>query len=90
MTWAKNVMASYGVGDPLEHLRNELLEVPGKAEEFTEIIFHLCQFLKKISKTLRKPPQMTWMDKIKKDDDLNALQIFYAVLFPKSVGQYAY
>ena len=49
-------MASYGVGDPLEHLHTELLEVLGKAEEFTEIIFHLHQFLEKISKTLRKPP----------------------------------
>ena len=66
-------MASYSVGDPLGHLCNELLEVLGKAEEFTEIIFHLCQFLEKISKTLRKPPRMTWMDKIKNDDDLYPL-----------------
>ena len=70
-------MASYGAGDPLEHLRTELLEVLGKAEELTEIIYHLCQFLEKISKTLRKPPRMTWMDKIKKDDDLYGLQIFF-------------
>jgi len=48
-------MASYGVGDPLEHLRTELLEVPGKTEELTEIIYHLCQFLEKISKTLGNP-----------------------------------
>ena len=90
MTWAKNVMASYSVGDPLEHSRIELLEVPGKVEEFTENIFHLCQFLEKNSKTLKNPPQMTWMDKIKKDDDLYPLRIFYAVLFPESVGQYSY
>jgi len=49
-------MASYGVGDPLEHLHNELLEVLGKAEEFTDIIFHLHHFLEQISKTLGKPP----------------------------------
>ena len=49
-------MASYGVGDPLEHLRNELLEVPGKAEEFTEIIFHLCQFLEKNQQDTQKTP----------------------------------
>ena len=76
-------MASYGAGDPLEHLRTELLEVPGKAEELTEIIFHLHQFLEKISKTLRKPPQMTWMDKIKKDDDLYALQFFSCCIVPQ-------
>jgi len=82
VTWAKNVMASYGVGDPLEHLCTELLEVPGKAEELTDIIYHLRQFLEKISKTLGKPPQMTWMDKIKKDDDLYALRVFLCCIVP--------
>jgi len=88
LTCAKNVMANYAVDDPKEQLRNELLEILGKAEELMEIMFHLQCFLEIIVKTLGKPPQLTWMDNIKKDDKLYPLQIFYAVLFPKSVGQY--
>jgi len=55
VTCAKNVMTSYGVGDPLEHLRNELLEVLGKAEEFIEIIFHPRLFLKKAARHSESP-----------------------------------
>ena len=83
-------MTNYAVGDPKEQLHNELLEILGKVEELMEIMFHLQHFLEIIIKTLGKPPQLTWMDNIKKDDELYPLQIFYAVLFPKSVGHYAY
>ncbi len=69
---------------PLDNWCTKLLEILGKVEELTDIIFHLQHFLDIIVKTLGKPPQLTWMDNIKKDDDL------YAVLFPKSDGQYAY
>jgi len=49
-------MTTYAVGDPKEQLRNKLLEIPGKAEELTDIIFHLRHFLDIIVKTLGKPP----------------------------------
>jgi len=49
-------MTSYAVGDPIGQLHNELLEIPGKGEELTDIIFHLRHFLDIIVKTLGKPP----------------------------------
>jgi len=52
-------------------------------------MFHLQHFLEIIVKTLGKPPQLTWMDNIKKDDELYPLWIFYAVLFPNIARQYA-
>jgi len=73
VTCTKNVMTSYAVGDPMEQLHNELLEILGKVEELMDIIFHLWHFLDIIIKTLGKPPQLTWMDNIKKDDDLYPL-----------------
>ncbi len=73
VTQGKNIMTSFAAGDPMEQLHNELLEVLGKVEYFTNIIFHLWHFLDHIIKTLGMPPQLTWMDKIKKDDDLYPL-----------------
>ncbi len=81
-------MASYAVGDPMEQLCNKLLEIPSKAEESTDVIFHLQHFLNQIIKTLGKQSQLTWMDKIKRMT-ICILFEFYAVLFPKSFGQYA-
>jgi len=49
-------MSSYAFGDPMEHLHNELLEVPGKAKDLTDLIFYLCHFLDQIIKTHGKPP----------------------------------
>ena len=66
-------MTNYAVGDPKEQLHNELLKILDKAEEMMDIIFHLWHFLNIIIKTLGKPTQLTWMDKIKKDDDLYPL-----------------
>ena len=80
---AKNIMTSYAVGDPMEHLCNELLEVLGRAEELTDIIFYLWQFLDQIIKTLGKPPQLTWMDNIKKDDEQYPLQFFMLYCSPR-------
>jgi len=76
LTHAKDVMTNYAVDDSKEQLHNGLLEILGKAEELTEIIFCLQHFLEIIIKTLGKPPQLTWMDNIKKDDKLYPLQIF--------------
>jgi len=53
---AKHIMSSYAFGDPMEHLHNELLEVPGKAKDLTDLIFYLCHFLDQIIKTHGKPP----------------------------------
>jgi len=73
MTWRKNINTSFAVSDLMEHLHTALLEVPGKVEELTDIIFHLWNFVHHIVKMLGKPPQLTWMNKIKKDDDLYPL-----------------
>jgi len=63
VTRAKNIMTLYAVGDPIEKLCNILLEILGKAEEYTDTIFHLWHFL---DKTLGRPPWLTWMKNIKK------------------------
>jgi len=55
MTWSKNNTTSFAVGDPMEHLHNVLLEVLGKVEELTDVIFHLWHFVDHIIKTWKAP-----------------------------------
>jgi len=48
----------------MEYLCNVLLEVLGKVDELTDIIFHLWHFVNHNTKMLGKPPQLTWMKNI--------------------------
>jgi len=54
--------------DAVENHNNKMLELPGYAENFIHVMFHLWDFLKDMTFWFdSKPPQLTWIDCNKKE-----------------------